>query len=91
VLAVLGGAEVQVELVLVPVQVLRIAVVATLVKAGLLEMEELEGFKALIRLFKSNAKLIIQIPTISVKRQGSKDQGEQVEILIKKLVGQGEE
>jgi hypothetical protein len=42
-------------------------------------------------MFKSNAKLIIQIPTISVKRQGSKDQGEQVEILIKKLVGQGEE
>jgi MoxR-like ATPase len=39
----------------------------------------------------SNAKLIIQIPTISVKRQGSKDLEEQVEILIKKLVGQEEE
>jgi hypothetical protein len=55
------------------------------------EMEELEGFKALIRMFKSNAKLIIRILTISVKRQGSKDLEEQVEILIKKLVDQEEE
>ena len=55
------------------------------------EMEEPEEFKALMGMFKINVKIIILTLTISEKKQGSKDQVGQVEILIRKLVDQGEE
>lgn len=55
------------------------------------ELEGLEEFKAQIALYKSNAKLIFRILTISGKKQDMKGQEEQVETLIKKLVGQAEE
>ena len=55
------------------------------------EMEEPEEFKALMGMFKINVIIIILTLTISEKTQGSKDQVGQVEILIRKLVDQGEE
>lgn len=55
------------------------------------ELEVLEEFKAQIALYKINAKLIFRILTISGKKQDMKGQEGQVEILIKKLVGQAEE
>lgn len=55
------------------------------------ELEGLEEFKAQIALYKINAKLIFRILTISGKKQDMKGQEEQVETLIKKLVGQAEE
>ena len=55
------------------------------------EMEEPEEFKALMGMYKINVKIIILTLTISEKKQGSKDQVGQVEILIRKLVDQGEE
>ena len=55
------------------------------------DLEVLEEFKAQIALYKINAKLIFRILTISGKKQDMKGQEGQVEILIKKLVGQAEE